>query len=159
MNFESFVDRCNELWPGKELSREQLVIYREKLSQYEFREVGKIYEWLRDNAKFFPKIADIVEAAKHCGFSDRVQAYEPHRWHATECRLCGGSGKLGVFFEILTNRETGGILRNLKRVMQYEASEPTNRLNQDWTRFVFRCDCPAGDAKTLEMGIPKWKTA
>ena len=155
MIFENFVDRCNELWPGKELTREQITIYREKMTHFSDREIDKIYEWLRDNSKFFPKIADIVEAARHCGFQDRIKAYAPHEWEASECRLCGGSGQVAVFYEQTFDQEAGNRILTLKRVMQYQASGALVRTT-DWTRYYFRCSCPSGEAPTLEKGLPQW---
>ncbi len=155
MTIYTFLSQCSELWPGKELTIKQQEFYGVKLSQFSDIEVGKIFNWLTENSKFFPKIANIFESARHCGFMDRVKPYEPHEWTPNECRMCGGSGQLAVFFEQLFDPKNGKRELNLKRVMQYQASEPTLRTN-DWTRYFFRCACPRGDVKTLDKGWPRW---
>jgi len=157
MIFENFIQRCNDLWPGKDLTAAQWAIYRDKMDTYSDREADKIYDWLRDNSKFFPKIADIVEAAKHCGFADRVQAYAPHEWEASECRLCGGSGQLAVFYEQTFDPENANRILTLRRVMQYQSSQGVLKTT-DWTRYYYRCQCEAGDAPTLEKGLPRWSS-
>lgn len=156
MTIYTFLAQCSELWPGKELTAKQQVFYGEKLSQFTDIEVGKIFNWLTENSKFFPKIADIFEAARHCGFSDRPQEYHPHVWEPNDCSMCGGSGQLAVFFEQLFDLENGRRELSLKRVMQYQASEKTVTQHLDWTRYFFRCVCPRGDVKTLDKGWPKW---
>lgn len=155
MIFENFIQCCNDLWPGKELTAPQWSIYRDKMGEFSDREADKIYEWLRDNSKFFPKIADIVEAARHCGFMDRVKAYAPHEWEASECRLCGGSGQLAVFYEQTFDPANGVRILTLKRVMQYQSSGGVLKTT-DWTRYYYRCQCEQGEASTLEKGLPRW---
>jgi len=157
MIFEHFIERCQDLWPGKDLSAAQWAIYRERMGQYSDREADKIYEWLRDNSKFFPKIADIVDAARECGFADRVAVYAPHQWEPSECRLCGGSGQLAVFYEQTYDPKNGIRILALKRVMQFQASQGVSRTTE-WTRYYFRCSCEAGGAPTLEKGLPRWSS-
>ncbi len=155
MNIDFFLERCDELWPGKALTLLQRSHYGGKLMQFEGQDLGKIFDYLTEHSKFFPKIADVFDAARQCGLLDRVKAHKPHEWHPTECRNCGGSGMLAVFFEWLFDSQKGEWIKQFRRVMQYQASNPTERTN-DWTRYVFRCGCPAGEASTIEKGIPRW---
>ncbi len=156
MTIYSFMQECKGLWTGKELTEKQLTYYDQKLQEFEPHERENIFKRLMEFSKFFPKIADIVEAAKHCGFTDKVKLYKPHVWEPTDCRLCGGSGQLAVFIDELINPAEGYRELHLRRVMQYEASEPTTRAQPDWSRKYFRCLCPAGDVDTLEKGLPRW---
>jgi hypothetical protein len=156
MTIYTFLKECAELWPQKSLSLKQEEFYGAKLSQFSADEVAKLFNYLSENCKFFPKVADIFEAARKCGFTDKVKPYKPHVWEPTDCRLCGGSGQLAVFIEELINPAEGYRELHLRRVMQYQSSEPTTRTQPDWSRKYFRCLCPAGDVDTLEKGLPRW---
>jgi hypothetical protein len=155
MTIYSFLEECKGLWPQSELTNKQREFYEIKLSQFSDKEVSSLFAWLTDHCKYFPKIADIYEAARHCGFTDRVKPYAPHKWEAAECRLCGGSGQLAVFYEQSFDPENGFRLLTLKRVMQFQASQGVIKTT-DWTRYYFRCQCELGDASTLEKGLPRW---
>ncbi len=158
MTIYGFLKECSELWVGKELTPKQEEFYGLKLSRFSDKEIGKIFEWLTENCKFFPKIADIFEAARHCGFMDRVKEYKPHTWTPTDCRLCGGSGQLSAFYEQLFDPINAKRYLELRKVMQFESSVPTAR-DHEWTHYYFRCSCPAGEAPTLESGLPRWDTS
>jgi hypothetical protein len=157
MNIEFFLERCEMLWPSaKPLTVDQRAFYAAKLMNFEGRDLAKIFDYLSETGKFFPKIADVFDAARHCSMLDRVQPTAPHEWTPTGCRSCGGSGQLAVFFEETADPTNGHRQRSLRRVMQYEASNAVLQVN-DWTRFYFRCHCPAGDVPTLHKGLPRWQ--
>lgn len=155
MTIFQFLQECQDLWPGKELSNKQREFYEIKLSQFEAKEIAEIFKWLTENSKYFPKMADLFEAARHCGFMDRVKPYAPHEWVESDCRLCGGSGQLAVFYEQSFDPANGNRTLTLKRVMQYQASQGVLKTTE-WTRYYYRCQCAQGEATTLEKGPPRW---
>ncbi len=155
MTIYTFIRECLDLWPGKELSTKQQEFYGIKMSKFTAPQVSQIFDWLTENSKYFPRIADIFEAARHCGFTDVVKPYKPHEWEPNDCRMCGGSGMLAVFYEQLFDPKNGYRQLELRRVMQYQSSEPTMR-TQPWTRYYYRCCCPLGEVSTLDRGIPQW---
>ncbi len=155
MKIEDFMTEISEVWPGKGLSIKQDALYRAKLYRFSDSDISKIFEWLTENAKFFPKIPDIFEAARHCAIMDKPKDYQPHEWTPNECRLCGGSGQLAVFYEQLFDPANGKRDLRLQRIMQYQSSEATAR-TKDWTRYYYRCSCPRGDVPTLDKGLPRW---
>lgn len=155
MNIDFFLERCEELWPGKPLTLSQRSIYGAKLLQFEGRDLAKMYDYLSEHSKFFPKVADVFDAARQCAVMDRIAPSKPHEWTANDCMFCGGSGQLAVFYEQLIDPNTGDREKRLKRVMQYESSQGTMRQN-DWIRYYFRCSCPRGDVSTLNKGLPVW---
>lgn len=155
MTIDDFFMRCEELWPGKGLTLNQRALYGGKLLRFDERQIGRIFDWLSENSKFFPKVADIYDAARHCSILDKPGDHRPHEWNPTDCRLCGGSGQLAVFYEQEFDPKDQSRTLMLKRVMQYESSQTTSRTTE-WTRYLFRCSCPQGDASTLQKGIPRW---
>ncbi len=157
MNSEQFLDRCSMMWPAKPLNADQKVLYLDKLRRFDSQILDRVYEHLAENSKYFPKVADVFESARHCGLLEKPQEHRPHRWQPTECRLCGGSGQLAVFYEQLFDPSHEKRELRLQRIMQYESSPATAR-QHDWTRYYFRCSCPAGDVPTLPKGIPRWST-
>lgn len=155
MTIDMFLEQCAEIWPSKELNQRQIALYQVKLSRFSDRQLSKIFEYLTENVKFFPRLPDIFEAANVC-LAKKISEHKPHTWTPTECRLCGGSGQLAVFYEQLFDPENGKRELRLQRIMQYEASEPTTRTHDEWTRYYFRCSCDAGNGSTLEKGLPRW---
>jgi hypothetical protein len=159
MNTSECLANLWDVFPaGKGLSPDQLSAYRAKLQRFSDAERRGIYDWLLENCKFFPKIADIYEAARAAGYLDKVTEYRPHQWTPTDCRLCGGSGLMAAFWiQEFTVGEHGKkqILR-LNEIMPYHQSTATLNANPDNVRTVYRCRCDGGNAPALGKGIPKW---
>lgn len=154
MTIDGFFERCEQLWPGKSLTPDQRSLYGAKMLRFTDFEISKVFDWLSENSKFFPKVADIYESARHCGYLDRVKPYKPHTWVPNDCEMCIGSGMIAAFFEELYDPADGKRELQLRLVMQYQQSNlaPAN----DWVRYLFRCSCPRGDAATIEKGFPRW---
>lgn len=156
MSIDFFLERCEQLWPGKALTLDQRAFYGAKLMPFEGRDLARIFDYLSENSKFFPKIADVFDAARHCSMLDRVSPNMPHAWQPNGCMLCGGSGQLAVFYELLFDRAASTRELHFRRAMQYESSSPTSRTHPEWTMFYFRCSCPRGEVNTLNKGLPQW---
>jgi hypothetical protein len=160
MNFEMLMDRLTEvLPPGKGLTAAQWAAYREKLSPFNEEQIGKLYEAILENCKFFPKIADVYEQAKNLGFTEKKIEYQPHIWTPTDCQLCGGSGMVAAFWsqEFEVSGETKTQILRLHYLYPYHQSgEYNGRRDHDDVRSVYRCLCDSGAAVTLSKGIPRW---
>ncbi len=155
MTIDEFLAEAKEIWPAKELNSKQIALYRAKMYRFSGNEIAKLFDYLTENSKFFPKIPDLFEAARFCQIMNKPRDYKPHSWTETSCLLCGGSGQLAVFFEQMFDPANGSRELRLQRIMQYEASEPTTH-QKDWTRYYYRCSCPAGGVSTLPTGTPRW---
>jgi hypothetical protein len=160
MNVMLFLDKCREvLPPSKDLSPSQWAAYREKLSPFSEDQLGKLYDAVLENCKFFPKIADVYECAKDLGFTEKKTEYRPHTWTPTDCQLCGGSGLVAAFwsqeFEI-TGEDKTQILRLHYLYPYHQSGAYARQKDHDDIRTAHRCQCEAGAAPTLARGVPRW---
>lgn len=160
MNSTFFLDKCREILPpGKDLTASQWTAYREKLSPFTEEQLQKLFDAILENCKFFPKIADIYEQARHLGFAERKQEYRPHVWTPTDCQLCAGSGLVAAFwsqeFEI-TGENKNQILRLHYLFPYHQSGAYARQSDHDDVRSVYRCLCSAGSVNTLSKGIPRW---
>ena len=158
MTSGEFLLRCEDLFPGKALTDAQAKVYHEKLSRFDSRQLAKILAGCLENCKFFPKIADIYEQAGEFGFLDVREEYKPHVWTATDCSKCGGSGLLAAGYTQEFERTDAGAVQvlTLVHVGPYHRSADWYRENPDGIRQCFRCRCTAGDAVTVQKGLPRW---
>lgn len=158
MNTAFLIDQLTEVFPGKELTAPQHVVYRAKLARFTDRERQKLYDAVVENCKYFPKIADVYEQARNLGLFAEQDQYTPHVWTPTDCGRCGGSGLMAAFwsqeFTIAEDRKSQTL--KLVHLTPYHESNARYMSGGDEVRFVCRCSCPAGDAKTLDRGIPRW---
>lgn len=160
MNIAFFMDELKaQIPPGKELTAAQHVGYRDKLRRFSDAELDKLYDSIIENCKYFPKIADIYEQARNLGMFNKELEYKPHVWEPTDCNLCGGSGLMAAFYsqEFAFAPDTGKTQTiRLTHVCPYHTSGPRFRSTEDEIRYSFRCFCFAGEAVTLDHGIPRW---
>lgn len=162
MNIAFFLERIEEtLPPGKPQTGMQLAEYRRKLERFTGSQLDSLYEAVIDHCKFWPKLADIHEQATNLGFLATQRQDIPHAWKPTDCLRCGGAGLVAGFwsqeFELGEQGKTQ-ILR-LHYLMPYHASsEYATRRDHDDIRAAYRCDCPAGEPKTLPQGVMRWST-
>jgi len=84
---------------------------------------------------------------------ERTQRLPYHRWEKTSCELCRGEGRLSVIFKIFT--ENGTRKRVLERIQPY--SQP-NDVQPGQFATIFRCECPAGEAKGIPQSWPRWQS-
>jgi hypothetical protein len=158
MNTAFFIDELTQVFPGKDLTAAQHVAYREKLGRFDDQQRQSIYDWILEHCKFFPKIADVYEAATMLGFLVERDEFKPHVWTPTDCRFCGGSGLMAAMYEQEYERSDAGATQILKlvHVGPYHLSAERYSQQVNEIRSAFRCACPAGDAETLQKGIQRW---
>ncbi len=158
MTSAEFLLRCEDLFPGKPLTPSQSSVYHEKLARFDSRQLSKILAACLENCKFFPKIADIYEQAGEFGYLDVREEYKPHTWTETACAKCAGSGLMAAgYTQEFEKTEAGAVqVLTLVHVGPYHKSVDWYRGNTDGVRQAFRCKCPAGEAKTLQQGLPRW---
>lgn len=160
MNTNYFLERIEEILPpGKPLTGTQLMGYREKLARFEPVQLDVLCEAVIENCKFWPKIADIYEQARLLGMLNRERQDVPHTWVTTDCLRCAGSGLVAAFwsqeFEL---GEQGKVqILRLHYLMPYYTHWSYQQQDHDDILFVHRCDCSAGEAKTLPLGVPRWR--
>lgn len=161
MNPQTFVEYMNEqMPPAKPLSTSQLWKMKERLAKYSEPELDRLAESVIDNCKFFPKIPDLLEQAKALGIPATISEYRPHTWEPTDCQRCAGSGRLAVFWsqEFEMDGDAKRQILRLHYILPYhESGKYARRNDHDDIRTAHRCDCPAGEMKTLERGLPRWK--
>lgn len=160
MNASFFLERIEEILPpGKPQTATQLFAYREKLARFNEGQLDQLCEAVIENCKFWPKIADIYEQARNLGLLLVERQDRPHVWTPTDCVKCAGSGLVAAFwsqeFEIGENGKTQ-ILKLHYVMPYYTSSDYANRRDNDDVRSVNRCDCSAGEAKTLPRGVKRW---
>ena len=159
MTSGEFLLRCEDLFPGKALTDAQAKVYHEKLSRFDSRQLAKILAGCLENCKFFPKIADIYESARSMGLL-QAPSERQHRWTPTDCPLCDGEGRLGVFWEFY--REVRGEdsveVNRLVKILPYTKSFEYSR-QSDQFRSIWRCRCSAGDVPTIPKAWPKWSNS
>lgn len=159
MTSEFLLDQAGKVFPaGKELQPAQLAAYHEKLWRFSDHQRQGIYDWVLENCKFFPKIADIYAGAMQLGYLAERHDYKPHLWEETDCGRCIGSGLMAAFWsqDFGKGEETKGQTLTLKQIMPYHRSATFLNQNGGMVRSVFRCSCAAGLVTTLDKGIPRF---
>ncbi len=160
MTIAHFLERIEEvLPPGKPLQPLQLMAYREKLSRFDDHQLSLLCESVIENCKFWPKIADLFEQARNLGLLNIERRDDPHVWQPTDCQKCVGSGLIAAFWsqEFELGPEGKVQIMRLHYLMPYHQSGGyASQRDHDDIRTVSRCDCMAGEAKTLPKGIQRW---
>src|SRR6266704_6421918 len=98
MNTPDFLKKCAQAFPGKELTEDQVAIYTEKLARFDERQLNRIHAEIIETCKYFPKIADIYDAARSMGMLT-VPEQPIHHWQPTACGLCHGEGRLLIVWQ------------------------------------------------------------
>lgn len=160
MNSEMFLDMCKQAFGGKvDLMPAQHSVYSEKLRRFTNDERRRIYDWIVENCKFFPKVADIWEGARSLGFLTQQESGSViHKWKPTDCRPCAGSGMVAAWYGSSVLAQDGKHMHQLRLI----ALEPyakslssESRVNHD-VRYFFRCQCEAGAKPAGMTGLPRW---
>lgn len=160
MTTEAFIDICEKTFSeGKvRLGPMQREIYLEKLKRFDGSQLDKMFEKVLETAKHFPKIAEIFDSARDCGYlQTETDNFRPHHWEPTDCGKCHGEGRLCIIWLFTMEERPTGILerRQLTQVFPYTKSfDYTLKPNE--YRSIFRCECFAGDASTIPKIYPKW---
>lgn len=159
MTNKEFLDEIATAFDKSKRNEMQELIYESKLNKYDDRQRRQIHNWLLENCKYYPKIADVIEAAKELGFEVGQREYRPHVWQPTGCARCGGSGLVAAFYEQDFKLGEAATQLNLRlvAVMPYHESGDRWRQMQEEHRSVYRCDCVGGSAHGLDKGIRQWR--
>lgn len=159
-----FIDACEIAWGGTEkklkLMPKQASMYEEKLRRFTADQLGAIFEAVLEQAKHFPRIAEIYEVARSLGYiGNSVKADRPHAWKPTTCNLCVGSGVIAAFWSQEFELREGAKVQIMKLVGigPYHLSAGLERKPHHEIRAVFRCNCLAGELETLPKGWPRWR--
>ena len=161
MTIEAFIDICEKSFSeGKvKLGPKQGAIYTEKLRRFADEQRDKIFDKLLEtNKRKLPLIADIYDAARDLGYLsvDTVRTRE-HHWQPTNCGACHGEGRLLTVWELFGEERDGRRVevQEFRAVTAYAGPWPA--LSAGQFTALFRCWCPAGDARTLPSAWPKWR--
>jgi hypothetical protein len=158
MTTEAFIDICERSFSEQKvrLGPNQREIYAEKLRRFTNDELNAIFDKVLETTRNFPKIRDIYDAARDCGFlQTEMPQFRSHDWKESACNLCHGEGRLLVIWQ-LAYEENGWEEHRLKVIRPYSAPEIETGAHD--FRTLFRCQCSAGDASTIPAGWPKWST-
>jgi hypothetical protein len=160
-----FIKELEDAWE-KKYTYKQTQIYLRKLSRFTGEQLENLLEKLLETSRYRPKLADIWGTARSLGYFNedekRARTTGIHEWEPSDCPRCGGDGRLSVFMEIMFRFDREGIRRqDLKRRRIFRASDGLSiqdyKSAQHEREFLFRCNCPAGDAATLPTKWPVWK--
>lgn len=158
MSPREFVFQIEEQWASKEpLTQVQTQTMIGKLSRFEDVQRQRILDWLLEHCKFRPKVPDIFDAARELGMLERTvqSSVDRHEWHRTDCRLCGGEGRLQVWQRFWNEGERRA--SSVTKIYRYGSLEAMEHKPEPGEySFIFRCSCHAGDAPTLPQGWPRW---
>lgn len=161
MTIDQFIDECERTTStGKvRLMPEQRAAYYHKLQQFSGEQLSAIYGKVLELTEHFPRVKNCYDAARELGFlSDAEKQYKPHVWEPTDCRLCGGEGLILAAWSRSWEKHEAGIYEVLRlETIEPYSKRPSSRLPADQCGFVFRCKCLAGDAETVQKGIPRWE--
>lgn len=159
MTIEQFIHKCEtEMGSGKvRLTNEAKATYYQKLGRFTDEQLSSIYDKVLELTEHFPKVKNVYDAARECGFLDDVQErqYKPHVWERTDCRLCFGEGLLCVQWEREVEKTGSGMFEVFKLLHIQPYSEMPRR---GGVAVVFRCKCLAGEAEGVPKGIPRWSS-
>ena len=159
MTLTTFMERLESAYGAKGYTEGQKSAIAEKCLRFNERELNRIYSDLLENCRYLPKIADIYESARSMGLL-QAPSERQHRWTPTDCPLCDGEGRLGVFWEFY--REVRGEdsveVNRLVKILPYTKSFEYSR-QSDQFRSIWRCRCSAGDVPTIPKAWPKWSNS
>ena len=147
-----FLAKCELVFPGKTLTVDQSSIYRQKLSHFSPDQLGHIYEEIIETQKYFPKIADVFDAARTLGYMHPPER-PVHTWDKTSCALCHGEGRIAVIWDVQPVGER--IIETLHKIWPYSESGSADIPTHGF-RTLSRCKCLAGGAPTIPKSWQKW---
>ena len=157
MTIDAFLDLCEKSWSEQKskLGPRQKEIYAEKLKRFASTQLDAIFEKVLELSRTFPKIRDIYDAAGELGFLavNTVSGFQSHAWTPTLCNLCHGEGRLLVTWDLEFTADRRE-LQKLRHIVPY-SSLPWNLEAGQFTS-LFRCQCPAGEARTIPPSWPRW---
>jgi hypothetical protein len=160
MNGEAFIDICEKSFSEAKvrLGPMQREIYLEKLKRFSNPQLEKVFEKVLETSKRFPKIAEIYEAARECGYlQTESDIFKPHRWQPADCGLCRGEGRLAIIWHCFYEPKPTGLLEIQELVQAFPYTRSFDyTLKPNEYRSIFRCRCVAGDVATLSKAWPKW---
>jgi hypothetical protein len=151
-----------EEYHGKTLADTQRLAYVRRLGRLPAERLRDIHAKVVDDCRYFPKIAEIVEAARELGcLAERPRESGRYgEFDATSCKLCGGEGAIVAFFRTLYEFDATGrrSWRRLERVLAYSQSGEFNAAQpRDISGWLYRCSCDAGERDGLPRGWPRWR--
>jgi len=158
MTTTEFISEIEGAW-DRELSGKQVQLWRRNLQRFEGLGLDALFERVTRECRFFPKFADIWTAVREEGLlkedERQLRTTAEHSWEPTSCKLCGGEGRLHVWYRIYSHE--GKWRRQHTRIFGYSsAAGKTYQPDCDEQPFLFRCSCGAGDVASLPEAWPKW---
>lgn len=165
MTPSEFISETEEAW-GKELSVKQTTIWRRKLDRFDSFQIDKLFEKVVETQRYFPNTLEpIWSLARDLGFfreqDTQSRTTTEHTWKPTSCQLCGGDGRLTVFFSVMYEDTDEGrkTVKTLRRIFRASDGASLLAYKPDSTEydFLYRCPCPAGEASKLPKKWPRWK--
>lgn len=157
-----FVVGLQHYYGDKKLESEIAQMYKRKMLRFTTEQILQLYEKVIETSKYYPKIVEIFGLAAEMGFLQRRNRSSPkvHEWQPSSCKLCGGEGRLAVFFSILQLQDEGRWRRKdrLERIfaLSDSAASDYQLKNCDHVEFLYRCNCMAGRAATIPEAWPIW---
>ena len=155
MESSDFLCRLYEHYDHDPLKLSQESEYLSRINAVAHHKRREWFAAVLETSKRFPTIADLALSAKNLGVWAEPASQAPHTWVKTDCRMCRGSGMTAAMWEQEFSRgEDQPVTQTLRLVslVPYQESGIPYRENPNWLRTIFRCDCMAGEARTL----PKW---
>ena len=147
MEINEFIRNVGIHW--KPVRRDAEPIYSSKLNRYDNQERGLIFDYLIENQRFFPKVADIIRASKELGLVKmEVKSDRPFdTWEESDCQLCGGRGVVSVL-KVLTGEEISTVT--------------AGPVGETWKRVTYQpgmyealnlCECAASYRESMPVGL------
>ena len=152
----AFVMELKRRFPRAKLTAGQEAAFCSQVSR--FRPDMELADTLWEHVQtVWPSGADIAKHARRSsGQTDRRS--KVHAWPESDCRHCGGEGRITLFGEMLYGTQGAMDEFHVELVGGY-SSAATVRFKRDHgvtlVEMFARCACPAGDAETL-WAYPKW---
>lgn len=156
MQVGEFIRKIQSFY-GKTYNADHLEVIEKKLSGYTDQQRSAIYYQLVDDSQYLPKAKEILDAADKLGAEREKKAASKHTWTETDCKLCGGEGRLIVVFSSLMREDHSRGLR-LERIFPLSSLElcQYGRGPANTFQFKYRCNCEAGRAETLSRSTAIW---
>ena len=147
MEINEFISNVGIHW--KPVRREAEPIYSSKLNRYNNQERGLIFDYLIENQRVFPKVADIIRASKELGLEKmEVKSDRPFdTWEDSGCQLCRGRGVVSVL-QVLTGEEVSTVT--------------AGPVGETWKRVTYQpgmyealnlCKCSAAYRESMPVGL------
>ena len=136
---------------------------RSVLERFDHEQIGQIFEQILNHCKVFPKVSHVMEQARELGFmSTPPKVTQRFVWSKTDCSLCGGEGRLTVYYERYGQDEAGERISWKRRFvsltplrMQMSDSLLAEHRKRTIYPYYYRCSCPVGrDIKPRQ--VPRW---